>query len=145
MARSKLATFQLRVLNPFTKLSIALGISPPIYALLETIGRKSGEPRRTPIGNGLVGDTFWIVAEAGTKAAYVRNIAANPRVRVKVRAGWRLRWREGTAHLLPDDDARARQDALSAGNRGRARNAALVRAFGDESQLLTVRIDLLPR
>jgi len=28
---------------------------------LETIGRKTGKPRRTPVGNGLVGKQFWIV------------------------------------------------------------------------------------
>ena len=73
--------------------------------MLETIGRKSGLPRRNPVGDGLDGDTFWIVAEHGRRAAYVRNIEANPRVRVRVRG----KWRSGTAVTLPDDDPRERQ------------------------------------
>jgi len=50
------------VLNPPIKTLFALGIVPPGYALLETIGRKTGKPRRTPVGDGLVGYQFWIVA-----------------------------------------------------------------------------------
>ncbi|TML78566.1 MAG: nitroreductase family deazaflavin-dependent oxidoreductase [Actinobacteria bacterium] len=56
------------------------GIAPRSHALLETIGRKSGQPRRTPVGNGLRGDKFWIVTEHGHSTAYVKNIKANPRV-----------------------------------------------------------------
>ena len=104
----------------------------PFWSLLETTGRKSGKPRRNPVGNGLKGDTFWIVAEHGRKAAYVRNIEADPRVRLRVGG----RWRSGTAHLMPDDDPRRRQETL-----GRF-NAAFVRAAGTD--LLTVRIDLDP-
>ncbi len=48
----------------------------------------------------------WLVAEHGMKAGYVRNIAANPRVRLKLRHGLRARWHTGTAQVLPDDDAR---------------------------------------
>ena len=119
------------VVNPGIRKALELGVAPPGYALLETIGRTSGLPRRTPVGNGLDGDTFWIVAEHGRKAAYVRNIEANPRVRVKVGR----RWRSGTAHLLPGDDPRERQRKI-----GRKFNAAVVRLMGTE--LLTVRVDL---
>ena len=92
------------VLNPPIKLLFALGIVPPGYALLETIGRKTGKARRTPVGDALVGRQFWIVAEHGMKAGYVRNIKQNPRVRLKLREGFRARWHTGTAHLLWDDD-----------------------------------------
>ncbi len=128
------------VLNPPIRLLLALGIAPPGYALLETIGRKSGKPRRTPVGNGRVGQQFWIVAEHGTKAGYVRNIKSNPRVRVKLRAGLCTRWHTGTASLLSDDDPRERQRWLSSQLPNSAGNAAAVRFFG--TQLLTVRIDL---
>lgn len=128
------------VLNPPIKLLFVLGIVPPGYALLETIGRKTGKPRRTPVGNGRVGEQFWIVAEHGTKAGYIRNIASNPRVRVKLRTGLRARWHTGTASLLLDDDARERQRWLARQIPGSAANAAAVRLFG--TQLLTVRIDL---
>lgn len=127
------------VLNPPIKLLFVLGIFPPGYALLETIGRKTGKPRRTPVGNGRVGQQFWLVAEHGMKAGYVRNIAKNPRVRVKLREGFRARWHAGTASLLPNDDPSERQRWLAQQHPGSASNAAAVRLFG--TQLLTVRID----
>jgi deazaflavin-dependent oxidoreductase (nitroreductase family) len=126
--------------NPPIKFLLAMGLAPPGYALLETNGRKTGKPRRTPVGNGRVGGQFWIVAEHGTKAGYVRNIAYHPRVRLKVRDGLRTRWYAGTAHLLSDDDPRQRQCWLANQLPGSASNAAAVRFFGTE--LLTIRIDL---
>ena len=128
------------LLNPPIKALLALGVAPPGYALLETVGRKSGKPRRTPVGNGRAGNEFWIVAEHGLHAGYVRNIEKNPRVRLKLRDGLRMRWYSGTAHLLPDDDPRERQRWLGAKVPGSGSNAAAVRLFG--TQLLTVRIDL---
>lgn len=134
--------FQKYVLNPPIKMLFVLGIFPPGYALLETIGRKTGKPRRTPVGNGLVGKQFWLVAEHGMKAYYVRNIAKNPHVRVKLRQGLHSRWHSGTASLLRDDNPRERQRWLSQQHPGSASNAAAVRLFGTE--LLTVRIDFEP-
>ena len=128
------------LLNPPVKLLFALGTVRPGYALLETIGRKTGKPRRTPVGDGRVGSQFWLVAEHGSKASYVRNIAKNPRVRVNLREGFRARWHTGTASLLPDDDPRERQRWLAQHHPGSASNAAAVRSFGTE--LLTIRIDL---
>ena len=119
------------IVNPLVRSAVSAGVAPPSIAILETTGRRSGEPRRTPVGNGLDGDTFWIVAEHGRRAAYVRNIEANPRVRVKVGGAWR----PGTARVLDDDDPRERQRRM-----GRRLNAAVVRAMGTE--LLSVRIDL---
>ena len=135
--------FQARFLNPIVKRLMDKGLLPASYALIETTGRRSGLARQNPVGNGLVGDQFWIVAEHGRRAAYVRNIEADPRVRVRIREGRRQVWRSGTAHLLPDDDPRARQEWLASTGRGRGTNARAVRAFGTE--LLTVRIDLDPR
>lgn len=126
--------------NPPIKFLFAVGLVPPGYALLETTGRKTGKPRRTPVGNGLVGRQFWIVAEHGQKAAYVRNMVANSAVRVQLRDGFRARWHTGTAHLLLDDDPRERQRWLKKQLPSSASNAAAVRFFG--TQLLTVRIDL---
>jgi deazaflavin-dependent oxidoreductase (nitroreductase family) len=126
--------------NPPVKFTFAIGLAMPGRALLETTGRKTGKPRRVPVGIGLVGRQFWIVAEHGQKAAYVRNILENPRVRLKLRDGLRSRWHNGTAHLLPDDDPRERQRWLAKEAPGSASNAAAVRFFG--TQLLTVRIDL---
>ena len=112
----------------------------PGYALLETVRRKTGKRRRTSVGDGRVGGQFCIVAEHGRKAGYVRNIEGNPRVRLKLREGFRSRWHTGTAHIFPDDDPRARQDWLARQVRGAGSNAAAVRFLGTE--LLTVRIDL---
>jgi deazaflavin-dependent oxidoreductase (nitroreductase family) len=128
------------VINPPIRLLLAIGVLPLGYALIETSGRVSTRPRRTPVGNGLVEDTFWIIAEHGRNAGYVRNIARNPRVRVKVRRGLRPIWRVGTAYLLDDDDPYARQRFLSRWHPLRALNAAVVRVMGTD--LLTVRIDL---
>jgi deazaflavin-dependent oxidoreductase (nitroreductase family) len=130
------------LLNPPIRLLLALQLVPPGYALIETVGRVSGKPRRTPVGNGAEGSTFWIVAEHGRKAGYVRNIERNPRVRVRFRHGLLLRWRTGTAHLMPDDDPRERQRLLGRRHPTRALNAFAVRGLSTE--LLTVRIDLDP-
>jgi deazaflavin-dependent oxidoreductase (nitroreductase family) len=134
--RDLVRAVQVRVLNPPVKALVARGIMPPGIALLETTGRRSQVKRTTPVGEGLEGSTFWIVAEHGRAAGYVRNLEADPRVRVKVGGGWRT----GTAHVLADDDPRARQRALARGRPLRALNAASVRAMGTE--LLTIRIDL---
>jgi deazaflavin-dependent oxidoreductase (nitroreductase family) len=131
----RVVTFvQRRLLNPLVR-PLLERVWIPGYALLETTGRTSGLPRRNPVGDGLEGSTFWIVSEHGRRASYVRNIEADPRVRVRVRG----RWRSGTAHLLPDDDTQERQRKLSR-RLGARINAASVRRMGTD--LLTVRIDL---
>jgi deazaflavin-dependent oxidoreductase (nitroreductase family) len=128
-------------LNPQVKILFAMGLALPGYALLETIGRKSGKPRRTPVGDGRLGSQFWLIAEHGIKAGYVRNIASNPRVRLKLRrSGIMGSWHSGTAHLLPEDDPRARQRWLYEKVPGSLANAMVVRLLGTD--LLTVRIDL---
>ena len=132
-------TLQKYLLNPPIKIALAMGLPLPGYALLETKGRKTGKPRRTPVGDGRIGSQFWLVAEHGTKAGYVRNIERDPRVRLKLRSGLRTRWHTGTAHLLPDDDPRG-QRWLASDLPSSAGNSRAVRLFG--TQLLTVRIDL---
>nr|WP_145485960.1 MULTISPECIES: nitroreductase/quinone reductase family protein [Streptomyces] len=102
----------------------------PSQTVLETTGRVSGVPRRTPVGGRRVGGAFWLVSEFGRRSQYVRNIEADPRVRVRI-AG---RWHHGTAHLLPDDDPRARLRRLP------RLNSTAVRALGTD--LLTIRVDL---
>jgi deazaflavin-dependent oxidoreductase (nitroreductase family) len=130
--------FANKVLNPVVRRAVGAGIAPPSIAILETVGRKSGQPRRTPVGNGIDGDTFWIVAEDGRRAAYVRNLQANPRVRIKTPRG---PWRTGTAHLMPDDDPRERLRNIGRrGSIGLKLNAATVRVVGTDP--MTVRIDL---
>jgi deazaflavin-dependent oxidoreductase (nitroreductase family) len=120
-------------LNPVVRAAVRLGLPLPLVVILETRGRKSGQPRQIPVGKALDGDTLWVVAEHGRKASYVRNIAANPRVRVRVGR----RWRTGTAQVLEDDDWRERQRRLP-----NKVNSAMVRAMGTEH--VTVRVDLDP-
>jgi hypothetical protein len=92
------------------------------------------------VGNGRAGREFWIVAEHGENAAYVRNLQANPRVRVKVREGLSFRWYAGTAQVLSEDDPRDRQRWLAKQLPGSKSNSSAVRFFG--TQLLSIRIDL---
>jgi deazaflavin-dependent oxidoreductase (nitroreductase family) len=120
------------LVNPLVKAGVASGLLRG-WAVLETTGRRSGKRRRTPVGNGLQGDTFWIVAEHGQRAAYVRNIKSDPRVRVRIGR----KWRSGTAQVLAGDDPRERQRSI-----GRRLNALAVRAMGTD--LVTVRVDLDP-
>ncbi len=115
--------FQKRLANPLMR-------RLPIQTLLETTGRKSGEPRRTPLGGSKVGSEFWFVSEFGESSQYVKNIKANPNVRVRLRG----RWHNGTAHLVPDDDPHERLRSLP------QFNSFGVRTFG--TNLLSIRVDL---
>lgn len=100
----------------------------PGFALLETTGRKTGRRHQVPVGGRKSGGAIWIVA--GRRVDYVRNIEANPTVRVRVGR----RWYDGAAHLCPDDDARRRAIKVSFVN-----GAFLVLA---NKQPLSIRIDL---
>jgi deazaflavin-dependent oxidoreductase (nitroreductase family) len=122
MKREIVHRVQRRVVNP-------VGRQLPV-TMLETTGRKTGQPRHTAVGGRLVDNQFWMVSEHGDHSDYVRNIKANTAVRVRING----QWRAGTAHLLPDDDAVQRL-----GNLPRL-NSAVVRMMG--SDLLTIRVDL---
>jgi deazaflavin-dependent oxidoreductase (nitroreductase family) len=134
-------TFQRWTINPLMRLLLAIGTNPLGLAILETRGRVSGKPRRTPVGNGRMGEEFWIIAEHGFRAGYVRNIQRDPRVRVRLRVGLRYRWVPGLATVLPDDDPLARQRRIIRWHPLRAFNAMNVRVLG--ADLLTVRVRLL--
>lgn len=120
-----------RLVNPIARRLLERGLWPRTQALLETKGRKTGLPRRVPVGNGLRGESFWIVTEHGYAADYVKNIMRDRNVRVKVGG----RWYEGTAHILADDDPRERLRWLR-----RPVNDALLLLVGTEQ--LTIRVDL---
>ena len=134
MDKRRASTFlSARVFNRLVLAAARAGLPTPSVVILETTGRRSGELRRVPVTRLLEGDTLWIVTEHGRRAGYVRNIEANPRVRVRVGR----RWRSGTASVLDDVDWRALQRRMP--NR---LNSAMVRAMGTEQ--LTVRVDLDP-
>ena len=98
--------------------------------MLETIGRKTGQPRRTAVGGRVIDNQFWMVSEHGEHSDYVRNIKADPAVRVRIDG----QWRGGIAYLLPDDDPKERLRSLP------RLNSAGVRTMGTD--LLTIRVDL---
>ncbi|HUN31812.1 MAG TPA: nitroreductase/quinone reductase family protein [Trebonia sp.] len=133
-------TYQRYTLNPLMRLLLTIGVNPLGLAILETRGRISGKIRRVPVGNGRKGDSFWIIAEHGTRAGYVRNIQHDPHVRVRLRLGLRYRWVPGIATVCPDDDPLARQRQIIAWHPLRALNAMYVRVFG--ADLLTVHVQL---
>jgi deazaflavin-dependent oxidoreductase (nitroreductase family) len=119
--------YQKYVGNPLQRNAAGL---VPGFAVIETIGRRTGQLRRVPVGGALRGTTFWFVAGDARHAGYVRNIEADPRVRVKVHG----RWRAGTAQLCPDDNPRMRLLRLN------PLNSLFVWIAGTD--LLTVRVDL---
>jgi deazaflavin-dependent oxidoreductase (nitroreductase family) len=119
------------------RFALSKGIAPRGFALLETTGRRTGQRRLTPVGSGLDGDVFWLISEHGDRSAYVKNLLANPRVRVKVGR----RWYTGTAACLAEDDARSRRTQLDRRNgwSGRLNGKFFDAAATDP---LTIRIDL---
>jgi deazaflavin-dependent oxidoreductase (nitroreductase family) len=121
-----------RVVDALHRIANPIARRVPGQVLLETTGRVSGQPRQTPVGGKVVGDTFWFVSMHGNQSNYVRNIKADNAVRVKVHG----RWRTGTAHLLPDDDADARNSQMTWVNKTANSNLG--------TELLTIRVDLDP-
>ena len=124
------------VINPVVRGLFRLGLPAPGTAILETTGRKSGQPRRNPVTNGLDDGVFWIVAEHGRRASYVRNIEANPHVRLRIGRGWR----EGTARLVPDDDPRERLRYIASRRPITRVHTTTVRIM--QTDLLTIRVEL---
>lgn len=114
---------QRTIINP-------MAVRAPTQILLETAGRISGQPRQTPIGGARFGDAFWFVSEHGRRSQYVRNIIADPSVRLRLDG----QWLAGTAVLLDEDDPVARLATLPKSN------SSAVRALGTD--LLTIRVDL---
>ena len=60
--------------------------APDQFLYLTTTGRKTGLPREIEIWYVSAGDRLYVLAEMGEKAQWVRNIRADPRVRVRLGA-----------------------------------------------------------
>lgn len=131
-----------RLVNPMVRRAVFAGRLGKTYAVLETTGRRTGATRRTPVANGLKGDTFWLISAHGPHAHYFQNLLAQPRVRIGLAEHGRLRWRAGTAQPMYDDDARARHRELGRGRFGYWLDGLLLRSLA--TQMTTVRIDLEP-
>lgn len=120
------------VLNPPMRMLAFSGVLPH-HAVIETTGRSTGQRRRTVVGVRRDPDSVvWLVAEHGRRAGYVRNLVADPNVRVHLRG----RWLPGVAALVPDDDVDARLASFP------ANHAKTLRKFATTPA--TVRIDLAP-
>ena len=104
--------------------------------LLTTTGAKSGQPRRVPLTGRADERGVWVISQHGRRAGWAHNIAANPKVRVRINN----QWRSGTATFDPDDDVRAR--ARSIGGDGKlSQSAAALAMRAMESDPISVRID----
>lgn len=123
------------VVNPLVAALDRLGIRSSLVVELETTGAKSGRPRCVPL-TGRADDTgVWVISQHGRRAGWAHNIAADPRVRVRVDN----QWRSGTATFEPDDDVRAR--ARSFGGDGRlSQSATILTMRAMESDPISVRI-----
>ncbi len=130
--RRRLQWVQRHLVNPPAKAAVWCGLVPG-FVLIETTGRRTGELRHTVVGMHVEGDVGWVIAEFGRHAGYVRNLEANPDVRVRMHREWRA----ARARILDDDDPQARLDAFH-----RRAHETAVRQFGTD--LLTIRFDFGP-
>lgn len=117
------------LLNPAVKGLSRLGVRTAMATELETIGRKTGQPRRVPVSAQFDESGAWVISQHGTRSGWGSNIAVNPNVRV--RQG--NRWRAGVATFRPDDDVVAR------GRKFGRLGAKMVKAL--ETTPVSVRID----
>jgi deazaflavin-dependent oxidoreductase (nitroreductase family) len=76
---------------------------PPGYGVLTTTGRKSGRKRRRCVRAVRRGDRAYVVAIKGSKTGWLKNIEANPEVRLRIRGGTF----QGRAQLLSSGTERA--------------------------------------
>jgi deazaflavin-dependent oxidoreductase (nitroreductase family) len=142
LKRSVSRFFERWLVNPLVRRLVLAGKCGSTYAVLETEGRRTGLSRRTPVANGVRGDTFWLISAHGPHAHYFHNLLANPRVRVGIARNGQLQWRSGTAQPVWDDDTRHRHRQLAKGRLGYRLDGLLLRSTATE--LTTVRIDLEP-
>jgi deazaflavin-dependent oxidoreductase (nitroreductase family) len=92
------------VFNPAVKALRTLGVRTAMATELETIGRKTGQARRVPVSAQFDDNGAWLISQHGTRSGWGRNIADNPKIRL--RQG--KQWRAGVATFRPDDDVVAR-------------------------------------
>lgn len=58
--------------------------APRGFGILTTIGRRSGKPRPQSVRAIREGDAVYVVAMMGERAAWLKNVRANPRVTVRL-------------------------------------------------------------
>lgn len=127
------------VMNPMVAALERIGVRSSLVVELETTGAKSGQPRRVPLA-GRADDTgVWVISQHGRRAGWAYNIAADPKVRVRVSNTVSNEWRTGTATFEPHDDVRARARSFGGGGKlSQSATALTMRAM--ESDPISVRI-----
>jgi deazaflavin-dependent oxidoreductase (nitroreductase family) len=121
--------FARAVANPAVRTLETRGVRFSVLLELETIGAKSGLPRRVPIAGRADHAGVWVISLHGRRAGWAHNVEANPKVRVRVGN----EWRSGTALFEPGDDVNAR--ALSFGG------SSPLRRFASMLTLLALKTD----
>ena len=83
---SKTIYHRMKSLNARMAANYKRGIGPTrVVLLLTTIGRKSGQPRLTPLQFEEVNGAIYIASARGREADWFKNILANPNVHVQMR------------------------------------------------------------
>lgn len=104
----------------------------PGWGVIETRGHRTGQVRRVPVGGRVLDGAFWIVAGDGRASAFVRNIDAHPRVRVRFHGTWH----DGTARVVEADDAVARAVRIN------PLNGAFLWVANPRPRMLSIRVEL---
>ncbi len=76
--------FYARLGNIFTRPLWSIRPAPPGFGILTTIGCRSGKLRRQSVRAIRQGNVVYVVAMMGEKAAWLKNIRANPKVTVRL-------------------------------------------------------------
>ncbi len=126
----------MRTIDRVMRAGLRVGIGRRGTALVETRGRHSGQLRVTPVTNGLDGARFWIVTEHGLRSDYVRNLLAEPHVRVNADG----QWRTGVAHVVLEDP-QDRLDRIAEINPRARANINIVRRSATDLRVIRVDLD----
>ncbi|WP_307188399.1 nitroreductase family deazaflavin-dependent oxidoreductase [Nocardia acidivorans] len=91
-------------MNPAVRALSRVGVRTALATEIETIGRKTGQPRRVPVSVLFDERGAWVISQHGSRSGWGANLTANPEIRVRQGNDWRT----GTAEFLPEDDVVAR-------------------------------------
>ncbi|WP_031469422.1 nitroreductase family deazaflavin-dependent oxidoreductase [Sciscionella sediminilitoris] len=120
--------------NPAVRGLSRLGIRVSLATEIETIGRKTGQPRRVPVSVLFDTEGAWLICQHGTRSGWGANLTANPGIRLRQGD----RWRTGTAVFVPEDDVEARARSFAPHPALGALSAATFRAL--QTRPVSVRV-----
>lgn len=127
------------IANPAIALLGRIGVRTSFAAELETLGRRSGRPRRVPVSARFDETGAWVISQHGRRSGWALNVVDNPAVRIRQGDHWCT----GTAHFVPDDDPSARARTFATHSALAPIVAATFRALASDP--ISVRIDFEPR